>query len=284
MKNFIGFVRNNYPFFIFLILQIVSLLNLSSYSKSHEVFLGGITNQLAGNINKYYNNWTYFFSLKETNAKLVEENVALRNQLRQNFIPIDSSIKEGNFVLRKDSLEKIRKFYYYPAKVVGNSFTLQKNYILIERGANQGVKKDMAAISTDGSIVGVVVEVYPNYSKIMSLLHRNSKVSAMLKRDRVAGSIEWDGVDPNVLLLKNISKSAAPKVGDTVLTSPYSSNFPSQLMIGNVISVFKDPSSNFLTLSVKATTNFFNLEYIYLIENKRMEEQSKLEKSTMNNE
>lgn len=267
-----------------MILQIVSLLNLSSYSKSHEVFLGGITNQLAGNINKYYNNWTYFFSLKETNAKLVEENVALRNQLRQNFIPIDSSIKEGNFVLRKDSLEKIRKFYYYPAKVVGNSFTLQKNYILIERGANQGVKKDMAAISTDGSIVGVVVEVYPNYSKIMSLLHRNSKVSAMLKRDRVAGSIEWDGVDPNVLLLKNISKSAAPKVGDTVLTSPYSSNFPSQLMIGNVISVFKDPSSNFLTLSVKATTNFFNLEYIYLIENKRMEEQSKLEKSTMNNE
>lgn len=284
MKNFIGFVRNNYTFFIFLILQIVSLLNLSSYSKSHEVFLGGITNQLAGNINKYYNNWTYFFSLKETNAKLVEENVALRNQLRQNFIPIDSSKKEGNFVLRKDSLEKIRKFYYYPAKVVGNSFTLQKNYILIERGANQGVKKDMAAISTDGSIVGVVVEVYPNYSKIMSLLHRNSKVSAMLKRDRVAGSIEWDGVDPNVLLLKNISKSAAPKVGDTVLTSPYSSNFPSQLMIGNVISVFKDPSSNFLTLSVKATTNFFNLEYIYLIENKRMEEQSKLEKSTMNNE
>ena len=142
----------------------------------------------------------------------------------------------------------------------------------------------MAAISPDGSIVGVVVEVNENYSKIMSLLHRNSKVSAMLKRDKVAGSIEWDGVDPNILVLKNISKSAAPKIGDTVLTSPYSSNFPSQLMIGKVISIIKDPASNFLKLNVKATTNFFNLEYIYIIENKRMAEQKKLEKPEANNE
>jgi rod shape-determining protein MreC len=257
---------------------------LSSYSKSHEVFFGGITNQFAGNINKYYNNWAYFFDLKETNAKLVAENAALRNQLAQDFVAIDTSVKAGTLVLRKDSLEKIRKFYYYPAKVVGNTFTLQKNYIWVERGAKQGILKDMAAISPDGSIVGVVVEVNDNYSKIMSLLHRNSKVSAMLKRDRVAGSIEWDGLDPNTLVLKNISKSAMPKVGDTVLTSPYSSNFPAQLMIGRVMSVIQDPSSNFLTLNVKATTNFFNLEYIYLVENKRMAEQKQLEKPEANNE
>jgi rod shape-determining protein MreC len=85
-------------------------------------------------------------------------------------------------------------------------------------------------------------------------------------------------------VLKNISKSANPKIGDTVLTSPYSSNFPSQLMIGKVTSIVKDASSNFLTLNVKAATNFFNIEYIYLIENKRMEEQRQLEKPEDNNE
>lgn len=284
MKNIIGFIRQNLTFFSFLILQIVSLVMLSSYSKSHEVFFGGVTNQAAGNINKYYNNWAYFFNLKETNARLVAENAALRNQLAQDFVGFDTTKKSGTLVLRRDSLEKIRKFYYYPAKVVGNTFTLQKNYVWVERGAKQGVVKDMAAISPDGSIVGVVVEVNDNYSKIMSLLHRNSKVSAMLKRDKVAGSIEWDGSDPNILVLKNISKSAVPKIGDTVLTSPYSSNFPSQLMIGKVISIIKDPASNFLTLNVKAATNFFNLEYIYLVENKRMAEQKQLEKPEANNE
>jgi rod shape-determining protein MreC len=55
-------------------------------------------------------------------------------------------------------------------------------------------------------------------------------------------------------------------------------------MIGKVMSIIKDPSSNFLTLNVKATTNFFNLEYIYLVENKRMAEQKQLENPAANNE
>ncbi len=284
MKNIIGFIRHNFTFFTFLILQIVSLVMLSSYSKSHQTFFGGWTNQFTGNINSYYNNWTYFFTLKETNAKLIAENIALRNELAQNFVGFDTTKKAGSLILRKDSLEKIRKFYYYPAKVVGNTFTLQQNYITIERGALQGVKKDMAAISPDGTIVGVVVEVNDNYSKIMSLLHRSSKVSAMLKRDRVAGSIEWDGSDPSMLMLKNISKSAAPKIGDTVLTSPYSSNFPAQMMIGSVTKVIKDPSSNFLTLNIKSATNFYTLEYVYLVENKRMAEQQQVEQINLKNE
>jgi rod shape-determining protein MreC len=257
---------------------------LSSYSKSHQTFFGNWNNTVAGTVNSYYNEWAYFFDLKATNAKLVAENVALRNEIAQNFMPYDTSVKSGTLILRKDSLEKIRKFFYYPAKVVGNSFTLQKNYITIERGALQGVKKDMAVISPDGSIVGVVVDVNDNYSKIMSLLHRNSKVSAMLKRDRIAGSIEWDGKSPDILLLKNISKSASPKIGDTVLTSPYSSSFPAQLMIGRVTSIIKDPSSNFLTLNIKSATNFYNLEFVYLVQNKRMEAQADIEQKGEDNE
>ena len=284
MKNIIGFIRQNFTFFTFLILQIVSLVMLSSYSKSHQTFFGGMTNQVIGDINTRYNNWSYFFRLKKTNTLLAAENVALRNQLAQNFVPFDTTKKSGTLILRKDSLEKTRKFYYYPAKVVGNTFTLQKNYITIERGALQGVKKDMAAISPDGSIVGIVVEVNDNYSKIMSLLHRNSKVSAMLKRDKVAGTVEWDGSDPDILTLKNISKSAAPKIGDSVLTSPYSASFPAQLMLGRVTKVVVDPASNFLTLELKSATNFYNLEFIYLVENKRMNEQLNLETNKMPNE
>ena len=150
MKNIIGFIRQNFTFFSFLILQIVSLVMLSSYSKSHQTFFGNWNNAVAGTLNSKYNEWAYFFNLKATNAKLVAENTALRNELAQNFVPYDTSVKSGTLILRKDSLEKIRKFFYYPAKVVGNSFTLQKNYITIERGALQGVKKDMAVISPDG--------------------------------------------------------------------------------------------------------------------------------------
>ena len=50
-------------------------------------------------------------------------------------------------------------------------------------------------------------------------------------------------------------------------------------MIGRVTSVIKDASSNYLTLNVKSTTNFYNLEYIYLVENRRMADQKNVEKN-----
>jgi len=81
---------------------------LSSNSKSHETFFGNWTNQITGNINKYYAQWTYYFNLKQTNEKLAAENVALRNQLAQNFVGFDTTKKLGTLILRKDSLEKIR--------------------------------------------------------------------------------------------------------------------------------------------------------------------------------
>jgi rod shape-determining protein MreC len=99
----------------------------------------------------------------------------------------------------------------------------------------------------------------------------------MLKKDNISGSIEWDGVDPNYLLLKNIPKSVKVVMGDSVLTSTYSANFPSHLLIGTVNSVVVDPSSNFYTLKVKTATNFFSIQYVYLVENLRYTEQVKIE-------
>jgi rod shape-determining protein MreC len=87
-----------------------------------------------------------------------------------------------------------------------------------------------------------------------------------------------------MISLKNISKSALPKIGDTVITSPYSSSFPAQLMIGRVTSIVQDPSSNFLTLNIKSATNFYNLEFVYLVENKRMSAQNDIEQKGDNNE
>jgi rod shape-determining protein MreC len=126
------------------------------------------------------------------------------------------------------------------------------------------------------------VDAGPNISRIMSLLHRKSKVSAMLKKDGVAGSLEWDGADPSYLLLTDIPKSSVIKPGDTVLTSTYSANFPSRLPIGTVSKISSDAESNFYTLRIKTAVNFFSIQYVYLIDNAFYQEQFDLEQSTPN--
>jgi rod shape-determining protein MreC len=157
------------------------------------------------------------------------------------------------------------------------------NYITLHRGALQGVKRDMAVVGPTG-LVGTVVEVSDNYSLVMSLLHRNSKVSSMLKKGNIAGSVDWDGHDPRYLTLRNIPKSTQVAKEDSVLTSTYSANFPSDIMVGTVDQITADPSSNFFTIRLKTATNFFSIQYVNVVENVQWAEQRKLEATPVKNQ
>lgn len=263
-------------------LEVIAIVLLSNSSKTHQSFFASAANEVTGNINKRYSGFRDYFGLKETNRLLTEENARLRNMLAADFQSPDSSKQRYVDTLVRDSLGRARKYTWLPAKVVGNSYSLQNNFITIERGAAQGVKKGMAVMGPQG-IVGVVVETSPNFSKIMSLIHRSSKVSAMLKKDNSTGSLEWDGTDPGFLTLRNVTKGAKVARGDTVLTSNYSANFPSHLMIGTVAEISSESSSNFYTLKIKTATNFFSIQYVYLIENVRYAEQVQLETNTLKN-
>jgi len=276
VKNIFLFIRVYFTFICFLVLQVLSIILLSNSSKSHEAFFASAANEVIGRINSRYTDFTSYFTLKEINRQLVEENNRLKNELKADFQSPDSSKKMVVDSNLKDPSHHFRKFTYLPAKVVGNTVSSQTNYIILERGAKQGVKKGMSVIGPEG-IVGVVIEVFDNYSKAMSLLNRNSKVSAMLKNDNVSGSIEWDGADPSYLTLKNIPKSSKVAKGDSVVTSSYSANFPSNLLIGTIAAVGADPAANFYTLKIKTATNFFSLQYVYLVENVFYTEQTKLE-------
>lgn len=249
---------------------------LSKSSKTHEAFFAEKANEFVGRVNQQYAGFHSYFTLQEINKQLASENAALRNRLAENFIVPDSTQKIVADTLLTDSVRKARKYIYLPAMVVGNTVVFQNNYLTLERGEKQGVKKGMAVTGPQG-IVGVVIDVSDNYCRVMSLLHRNSRVSAMLKKDNNLGSIEWDGTDPHYLVMRNISKAAKVLKGDTVLTSTYSANFPSHLMIGTVDHISSDPSSNFYTLKVKTATNFFTIQYVDVVENTKFAEQSKLE-------
>ncbi len=276
MKNIFLFIRNYFTLLSFVVLQIISIILLSKSSHAHDAFFSSNANEVIGKINVQYSNFYNFFSLKEVNKQLTEENNRLRNQLSSNNIAPDSTIKYVVDTTVKDTLNRYRKFTFYPATVVGNSIILQNNFLTLERGSQQGVEKGMSVISPLG-IVGTVIDVNDNFSRVMSVLNRNSKVSAMLKKDNIAGSIEWDGENPEMLTLRNIPKSSKVIKGDTVVTSAYSANFPSNIMIGTIAGITAESASNFYTLKVKSTTKFASLQHVYLVKNIRFTEQVTIE-------
>ena len=279
MRNVILFIRKYANFLFFLLLQITALSFLFRYNKYHEAAFMNVTGEFTGSVNERYSKVEYYFRLKKINEQLAAENTRLNQQLRENYERPDGNEKKVLDSVQTDSLLEIRKYTWLGAKVVGSTVNTQVNFITIHRGLLQDVRPNMGVVSPQG-IVGTVVNVSGNYASVMTLLHRQYKVVVKVKNGGERGTVEWDGVTPLFVTLKDIPKSAKLQVGDSIVTSPTSSLFPGNLMVGTVAEIVDDKSSNFYTLKVKPATNFFNIEYVYVIANGQLLEQKRLEDST----
>jgi rod shape-determining protein MreC len=233
-------------------------------------------NEVTGKVNAQYNKIQYYFQLTKTNDSLVRENELLYNKLKADFLLPDNTNKKVIDTIKVDSLEEYRMYNYLRAKVVYNSVSLPDNYIELARGTNGGMKKDRGVIDLNNNVVGIITDVSDGFSVVMSLLHKDSKISAKLKNGGDAGKVTWDGTDPNILTLTEIRKSAKVAIGDSVVTSGYTPTFPYGLMIGTVIEITPDKSMNTLVIKLRSATNFYNLEYVYAIDNLEKDAMDKL--------
>jgi len=279
VRNVFLFIRRHFNFLFFLVLQIISLSFLFRYNKFHEAAFMNVSTELTGRINEKYNGIEYYFQLKRTNEALVKENVRLRQLLKENYEAPDSNRRLIMDTIKVDSARSIHKYNYLEAKVVSNTTALQANYLTIHRGFGQQVRPNMGVVGPQG-IVGTVVNVSENFATVMSLLHRNYKVIVKLKNGGERGAVEWDGLSPLFVTLKDIPKSAKVAKGDTIVTDQTSSLFPANIMVGTVYDIVPDNASNFYILKVRPSTNFFNIEYVYVVDNLQLEEQKRLEDST----
>jgi rod shape-determining protein MreC len=279
MRNIFLFIRRYITFITFLILQVVSLWFLFNYNRFHRAKFLGVANEMTGRINSQYNKVEDFFNLKEENRRLHRLNDSLLNLVPRNFMKRDSGMQMIDSI-PYDTAGHYRRYLSRPATVVYSTVNAQKNYIQINRGANQGIKDKMAVVGSDGCVVGVVENVSPNFSQVMSLLHVQSTVSISLKKSGDLGTVEWDGKDPRYLLLKRIPKTVELVIGDTVLTSSVSFNFPPGYMVGTISNIKLDNTSGMYLLKVKTAANFYNLQQVHVIENTEYEEQTRLNAET----
>lgn len=280
MRNIFLFIRRYFTFLTFLVLQGVALWFLFNYNRFHRAQFLGLSNEMTGSINTQFNKVEDYFTLKEENRRVHQLNDSLLNLSPRNFIQKDTGFQLLKDSIPYDTLGSYRRYISRPATVVYNTVNAQKNYIQLNRGANDGIKDNMSVIASDGSVVGVIVNVSPNFSQAMSLLHVQHTLSASLKKSGDIGTIEWDGKDPRYLILKRIPKSIPLSVGDTVLTSKVSFNYPPGYIVGTIQDIKINVSSGMYQLKVKTAANFYNLQQVHIIANLDREEQLNLSEET----
>ncbi|HEY1007733.1 MAG TPA: rod shape-determining protein MreC, partial [Sphingobacteriaceae bacterium] len=253
-------------FIIFFAVSFILLVNNNSFQKSSS---WNSSNQLVGQIYQQANEFESYVKLGKTNDSLAAENARLRSQLKASLY--DDSVVEKTV---KDTTTR-QQYTYIVAQVVNNSIHRQNNYLTVNRGTRHGIRKGMGVIGPNG-VVGIVRDVTENFARIQSLLHSETRFSAMV--DGNIGSMVWgdNNIDPQRGTLKDIPNHIVVRKGARVVTSGFSL-FPKNVPIGQVISSGTKGGDSFLNVEVRLATDFGALEYVYVVNNILAAEQETLE-------
>ncbi|HET6996917.1 MAG TPA: rod shape-determining protein MreC [Chitinophagaceae bacterium] len=280
MRNIFLFIRRYFTFLAFLVLQGLALWFLFTYNKFHRAKGLGVANEVTGWVNTRYNTVEDFFTMREENRRVHRLNDSLMNLLSSNFLERDTAVRMVTDSIPYDTLGHYRRYLEREAEVVYNTVNSDKNYIQINKGSHEGIKDNMSVFNSDGSLVGRVINVSPNFSVVMSLLHVQNKVSVLVKKTKSAGIISWDAKEPRYLILNNIPVSDSIVKGDTIITGSYSTSIPFGKMVGTVAEINRDQATNFFVLKIRTAANFADLQQVFVIENLQYDEQEKLLEET----
>lgn len=266
MNNLIEFIRRNFHFFLFAVLLVVSLIMIGKSMAYSQYKFARICQNMIGPIQKNWSEMIHRFSLGQENESLIQQNISLLRDQEKMFIIKDDTLMTE--MSKTDSLHPIsmRLYDYSFAHVIYKTTDQAFNYVIIDKGAKDGISKDMAVTCPQG-VVGVVSDVSDNFSSIISILHPDSRISATVSPINQVGTVVWEGSDPQVAYLENIPQHLDINIGDSVLTSGYSNIFPKGLFIGTVKEVSVGKNASFLTIKVKLATDFRKLNTVYLIKN-----------------
>lgn len=276
MRNIFLFIRRYATFLFFLLLQGISIYLIVHYSRYHNAMFSSTANQFTGKINEQYNKVEDYFHLKATNDSLLKANERLYNKLKIDFQLPDSVTKNYIDTLKVDSLERKRIYTFLPATVISNAVNTQSNYIVLSKGEAQGLHKGMGVIDANNAVVGVITDVSKDYAVVMSLLHKDSHINGKLFKGGETGTLSWDGVQPNIVNINDIPNSAKVSKGDSIITSGQSSYFPKGMMLGRVTEVLQQKSRNAYIIKFHTAADFYNLQYVYVIDSKQQEEVNRL--------
>jgi rod shape-determining protein MreC len=261
MRNLVEFINKYCHWILFVALEVVSVVLLFRYNSYQGSAWYSSANVVAGSVMQASSEVYSFVNLSQVNAELTRHNLQLEAQVRRLSEQLKAAKKDSTAVLLTDTLQG---YELIPAKVVDNSVNRYDNYITIDKGSADGVRKDMGVASGTG-VVGIVYLVSNHYSVVIPVLHSKSNISCSLQGSEYFGYLHWRGLPADIAYVDDVPRHAKLKLHEKVVTSGYSSVFPAGLPVGEVINIFNSPDGLSYMLQVRLATDFSRLRDVCVI-------------------
>jgi len=214
-------------------------------------------------IKEIFNTIPEILTLKEQNEEL-QKQVAELEKYKQQIL----EFQKENINLRSMLGLKQRSLQYdmEAAEVIGRDSGNWFNVILIDKGEEDGIKKDMAVV-TDQGLVGYTFSTGKNYAKVILITDDRSSVSSMIERTRDNGIIKGT-IDPaprGFVKMVYLPQEANLVKGDVVISSGLGGVVPKGIIIGEVMEAGKEPNDLMQYAIIKPEADLQKLEQVFVI-------------------
>lgn len=276
MRNLLNFlIKYNY-WFLFLLLEVTSFVLLFRFNHYQQSVYFTSANGVAGKVYEISGGISSYFHLKSVNEDLLDRNM----WLEQRVAFLEKSLQEqGLDSVKLYSMARLAPddYHIFKANVIKNSLNKADNYITLDRGSSDSIRPEMGVVDANG-VVGIVYKTSPRYSLVIPLLNSKSSISCKIVGSEYFGYLKWEGGDSRFAYLKDLPRHAEFNLGDTVVTSGYSTVFPEGVMVGTVDDMSDSHDGLSYLLKIKLATDFGKVSNVRVISRSGQEEQNMLEK------
>ena len=270
MRNLLEFLAKYNHWFVFLILEVVSMVLLFQYNSYQGSAWFSSANAVTGKLYEWDANVETFFSLTKVNQELTQRNAYLEQEVQKLSDSLVCVTKDSS-IYHRDQFALLRNYRLIPAKVVANSIDKPGNLMTIDKGSADGIHKDMGVISGTG-VVGIVYLVAEHYAIVIPVLNTKLNISCMIQNRGYFGYLRWKGGVSDLAYLEEVPRHAHFKLGDYVVTSGYSAVFPPGVRVGRILHVFNSADGLSYRVQLRLSTDFARLRDVCVIDDTAMKE------------
>ncbi len=273
MRNLLDFLTKYHHWFLFIFLEVTSGVLLFKYNSYQGSVWLSSANAVVGKIYEWESDALSFFTQTRANEELTIRNFYLERQVDQ-LRRLYAEATRDTTVMERNELQFLSQYQLIPAKVVDNSLNKLENLMTIDKGRADGVEVDMGVACGNG-VVGVVYLVGDHYSVVIPVLNASSSRISCAIRDRgYFGYLHWYGGDPTVAYVEDIPRHAKFKLGEWVVTSGFSSIFPSGVMVGKIEQAYNSSDGLSYKLKVQLSTDFSCVRDVVVISDRSIAERA----------
>lgn len=279
MHNLTEFLAKYHHWFLFVVLEVVSLVLLFRFNNYQGSVWFTSANEVTGTVLATSSKVESFFSLGKVNEDLTRRNMYLEHQVRV----LSEQLRDKQTAAdstRKQAPAGLDGFRLIPAKVVDNSLSKTDNFITIDKGSADGIRKDMGVACGNG-VVGIVYLVSRHFSVVIPVLNSKSNISCAIAGRGYFGYLHWQGGSSALAYVDDIPRHAHFKLHEKVVTSGYSSVFPPGVLVGEILHVFNSTDGLSYRLQIKLSTDFSRLRDVCVIDDPIAEERLQINQAAL---